>query len=72
MRISETAHDRRRLRQWLAGEARADGVARRDMLRLLAAAGLAGAATAAPGPPPPAPGRAVTPPGIVKPRPEAC
>ncbi|MER6853698.1 sulfite oxidase, partial [Streptomyces flaveolus] len=46
MRISETAHDRRRLRQWLAGEARADGVARRDMLRLLAAAGLAGAAGA--------------------------
>lgn len=37
---SESAYDRRRLRQWLAGEARADGVARRDMLRLLAAAGL--------------------------------
>jgi DMSO/TMAO reductase YedYZ molybdopterin-dependent catalytic subunit len=71
MRISETAHDRRRLRQWLAGEARADGVARRDMLRLLAAAGLAGAATAAPGPLARAADRAVTTAGIVKPLPEA-
>ncbi|NNN30005.1 sulfite oxidase [Streptomyces sp. S3(2020)] len=38
-RTDESAYDRRRLRQWLAGEARADGVSRRDMLRLLAAAG---------------------------------
>ncbi|MFI8873570.1 sulfite oxidase [Streptomyces sp. NPDC055243] len=37
--ISEEAYDGRRRAQWLAGEARADGVARRDMLRLLAAAG---------------------------------
>ncbi|MFF0222149.1 sulfite oxidase [Streptomyces sp. NPDC004629] len=62
----ESAYDRRRLRQWLAGEARADGVSRRDMLRLVAAAGLA--ATAAP--------TALATPataaaGIVKPLPEA-
>jgi DMSO/TMAO reductase YedYZ molybdopterin-dependent catalytic subunit len=44
---SELAYDRRRLRQWLAGDARADGVARRDLLKLLAAAGLATAAPAA-------------------------
>ncbi|MET7443436.1 sulfite oxidase, partial [Streptomyces sp. NPDC005568] len=47
MSPSELAYDRRRLRQWLAGDARADGVARRDMLRLLAAAGLTAAAPAA-------------------------
>ncbi|MFJ2256901.1 sulfite oxidase [Streptomyces sp. NPDC087844] len=46
-RDDESVYDRRRLRQWFAGEARADGIERRDMLRLLAAAGLAGAATAA-------------------------
>lgn len=33
----ESAYDRRRLRQWLAGEARADGVTRRRLLTLLAA-----------------------------------
>ncbi|MEU3790935.1 sulfite oxidase [Streptomyces fructofermentans] len=43
----EAAYDRRRLRQWLAGEARADGVDRRDLLRLLAAAGLSTAGLAA-------------------------
>ncbi|MEV5236746.1 sulfite oxidase [Streptomyces pseudogriseolus] len=42
-RPDETAYDRHRLRQWLAGEARADGVSRRRMLTLLAAAGTAGA-----------------------------
>lgn len=71
---SEAEYDRRRRAQWLAGESRADGVARRDMLRLLAAAGGAGAvaalgapmaaaapmATAAPAP---------SGPGIVKPLP---
>ncbi|CAM5573288.1 hypothetical protein STENM327S_03997 [Streptomyces tendae] len=36
MQTPKSAYDRRRLRQWLAGEARADGVSRRDMLRLLA------------------------------------
>ncbi|WP_374214980.1 sulfite oxidase [Streptomyces longispororuber] len=66
--VDEAAYDRRRLRQWLSGRARADGVARRDVMRLLAAAGLAtglpvaaargaSAATAAA--------------GIVKPLPEA-
>ncbi|MFH8991555.1 sulfite oxidase [Streptomyces sp. NPDC017940] len=39
--LDEAAYDRRRLRQWLAGEARAAGVARRDVLRLAGAAGLA-------------------------------
>ncbi|MFI7345514.1 sulfite oxidase [Streptomyces sp. NPDC049936] len=67
MRIHESAYDRRRLRQWLAGEARADGVSRRDMLRLLAAAGAAGAAPVALGTPARA---AATAPGIVKPLPE--
>ncbi|MGA5628450.1 sulfite oxidase [Streptomyces cellulosae] len=42
-RPDETAYDRHRLRQWLAGEARADGVSRRRLLTLLAAAGTAGA-----------------------------
>ncbi|MEU1038851.1 sulfite oxidase [Streptomyces sp. NPDC005907] len=51
MSLSELAYDRRRLRQWLAGDARADGVARRDMLRLLAAAGLTAAAPVALGSP---------------------
>ncbi|MEU2296211.1 sulfite oxidase [Streptomyces antibioticus] len=72
---SESAYDRRRLRQWLAGEARADGVARRDMLRLLAAAGLAsgGALPALATPALAAPAStapASTAPGIVKPLPD--
>ncbi|OQR63882.1 sulfite oxidase [Streptomyces maremycinicus] len=58
----ESAYDRRRLRQWLAGEARADGVSRRDLLRLVAAAGLATAAAPAFA----APAAAATSPGIVK------
>ncbi|MFJ3669537.1 sulfite oxidase [Streptomyces sp. NPDC090106] len=66
MRMSENAYDRRRLRQWLAGEARADGVPRRDMLRLLAAAGGALAVPAGLG----TPAAAATSPGIVKPLPE--
>ncbi|RDG36235.1 twin-arginine translocation signal domain-containing protein, partial [Streptomyces corynorhini] len=40
MRIDESAYDRHRLRQWLAGEARAEGVSRRDLLRLATAAGV--------------------------------
>ncbi|MEU4996060.1 sulfite oxidase [Streptomyces sp. NPDC021622] len=67
--LSEEAYDGRRRAQWLAGEARAAGVARRDMLRLLAAAGGATAlasagprAVAASRPPGAAP-------GIVKPLP---
>ncbi|MFD9076550.1 sulfite oxidase, partial [Streptomyces lasiicapitis] len=65
--LTEAAYDRRRLRQWFAGEARADGVARRDVLRLAAAAGLAAAvptALAAPR------ASAATAPGIVKPLPD--
>ncbi|MFF4838050.1 sulfite oxidase [Streptomyces sp. NPDC001315] len=65
MPTPESAYDRRRLRQWLAGAARADGVSRRDLLRLLAAAGLATAAvpTALAAP-------AAAAGGIVKPLPE--
>ncbi|MEU0227353.1 sulfite oxidase [Streptomyces sp. NPDC006284] len=58
----EAAYDQRRLRQWLAGEARADGVTRRRLLTLLAATA---AATALPAT---APARAVDSP-IVKPLP---
>ncbi|MFB6891110.1 sulfite oxidase [Kitasatospora sp. NPDC056327] len=71
---SEAAYDRLRRRQWLAGEARADGIERRDLLRLLASAGavaalpagaLAGAqrASAAPAPAagPPGPAGGATP-----------
>ncbi|ATL31649.1 sulfite oxidase [Streptomyces formicae] len=66
---SEASYDRRRLREWLAGEARADGVARRDVLRLVAAAGLASAVPVglAPSPASAAPSEAA--PGIVKPLP---
>ncbi len=54
--IDERDYDRRRLRQWLGGTARAEGVARRDLLRLLALVGTvtatattaAGAAAGAP------------------------
>ncbi|WP_405741810.1 sulfite oxidase [Streptomyces sp. NBC_00028] len=66
MRTPESAYDRRRLRQWLAGEARADGVSRRDMLRLLAAAGGALAVPAGLN----TPAAAATSPGIVKPLPD--
>jgi DMSO/TMAO reductase YedYZ molybdopterin-dependent catalytic subunit len=48
-RVDESAYDRRRLRQWLAGDARADGVSRRRLLTLLAATA---AATALPAPRP--------------------
>ncbi|MEU5206874.1 sulfite oxidase [Streptomyces pseudogriseolus] len=64
-RPDETAYDRRRLRQWLAGEARADGVNRRRMLTLLAAAGAAGALPLSA----PAPARAADGDTIVKPLP---
>ncbi|WP_055589436.1 sulfite oxidase [Peterkaempfera griseoplana] len=60
----EASYDRTRLRQWLAGEARADGMSRRRLLTLLAAAS---AATALPRLPRAA---AATGPGIVKPLPE--
>lgn len=65
--IDEAVYDRRRLRQWLTGRARADGVARRDLLKLVAAAGLATGLPAAL----PAAARAAAPAlsGIVKPLP---
>ncbi|MFD4567954.1 sulfite oxidase [Streptomyces sp. NPDC058467] len=69
----ESSYDRRRLRQWLAGDARADGVARRDLLKLLAAAGLTTAAPVALGTPAAAAAAAATTvaaPGIVKPLPD--
>ncbi|WP_190189175.1 sulfite oxidase [Streptomyces minutiscleroticus] len=59
-RLDEAAYDRRRLRQWLAGDARADGVGRRRLLTLLAATA---AATALPAP---RPARAAGTPTIVK------
>ncbi len=43
---SEASYDGRRLHQWLAGRARAEGVGRRDMLKLVAAAGLVSAVPA--------------------------
>ncbi|MGA5127828.1 sulfite oxidase [Streptomyces pseudogriseolus] len=64
-RPDETAYDRHRLRQWLAGEARAEGVSRRRMLTLLAAAGAAGALPLSA----PAPARAADGDTIVKPLP---
>ncbi|MFF2526958.1 sulfite oxidase [Streptomyces liangshanensis] len=72
---TETAYDRRRLRQWRDGVAVSPGVERRDLLRLLAAASVAGpvagsfaagAGSAAAATVPAAPGAA---PGIVKPLP---
>src|SRR3954471_23781730 len=45
----ETEYDRRRLRQWLAGEPRAEGVTRRRLLTLLTAAA-AGTALGTPRP----------------------
>ncbi|WP_405009036.1 sulfite oxidase [Kitasatospora sp. NBC_01539] len=77
--MNELTYDRLRRRQWLAGEARADGVDRRTLLRMLAAAGVVAApallpptravaatAAAAGGTAPAAPGPV---PGIVKPLP---
>ncbi|MFF4147699.1 sulfite oxidase [Streptomyces sp. NPDC001698] len=61
-RHDESAYDRRRLSQWLSGEARADGVTRRRLLTLLAATA-AGAAL-----PPPYLAHAADP-TIVKPLP---
>ncbi|MFF1905861.1 sulfite oxidase [Kitasatospora sp. NPDC058218] len=43
---TEAAYDRLRRHQWLAGEARADGVERRTLLRMLAAAGVLAAPAA--------------------------
>ncbi|UED87129.1 sulfite oxidase [Streptomyces profundus] len=72
MTINERRYDRRRLRQFLAGTARADGIERRDLLRLLAAGGaVAATSSLALAPPASAAGPAADPaPGIVKPLPE--
>jgi DMSO/TMAO reductase YedYZ molybdopterin-dependent catalytic subunit len=67
MRSDESTYDRHRLGQWLTGEARAEGVSRRDLLRLAAAAGVVTTLAGLP-----APAAADTPapaPGIVKPLP---
>jgi DMSO/TMAO reductase YedYZ molybdopterin-dependent catalytic subunit len=59
--FDEGTYDRRRLRQWLTGQARADDLSRRSLLRLSAGVGLAAvpgftgaSATAAPATPAPA------------------
>ncbi|MFI5529858.1 sulfite oxidase [Kitasatospora sp. NPDC051853] len=66
--MDEYAYDRMRREQWLAGEARAEGVDRRTLLRMLAAAGAAGPVLSAVGGAGVA--RAASPvPGIVKPLP---
>ncbi|MFB9578750.1 sulfite oxidase [Streptomyces yanii] len=62
--LSEAGYDRMRLREWSRGVARSAGIDRRDLLKFVAAASVAGTATAAPAQ------AAVTPaPGIVKPLP---
>ncbi|GGS39903.1 sulfite oxidase [Streptomyces griseoviridis] len=68
---SEASYDRRRLSQWLSGRAHAEGVSRRTLLRLLGAAGVAGAAPFAVPLAGAGPAAAATAPGIVKPLPEA-
>ncbi|MFC0531887.1 sulfite oxidase [Phytohabitans kaempferiae] len=45
--MDEAEYDRTRLAQWLAGEARADGITRRDLMRLSASLGVGVAAGAA-------------------------
>ncbi|MFE0688546.1 sulfite oxidase, partial [Streptomyces xiamenensis] len=68
MTNDERAYDRGRLGQWLAGTARAEGIERRDLLRLLAAAGVGTATVGAAAPPAAAaPGARAA--GIVKPLP---
>ncbi|MFE9808595.1 sulfite oxidase [Streptomyces sp. NPDC005548] len=69
MPIDESAYDRRRLGQWLAGEARAEGVSRRDLLRLAAAAGVLTTLAAQPNPAVAVADTPVPAPGIVKPLP---
>ncbi|SOD63930.1 DMSO/TMAO reductase YedYZ, molybdopterin-dependent catalytic subunit [Streptomyces zhaozhouensis] len=70
MTIDERHHDRRRLRQFLDGRARAEGVERRVLLRLLAAGGALGAAGATLGAARPARTADDPAPGILKPLPE--
>ncbi|MDT0266346.1 sulfite oxidase [Streptomyces sp. DSM 44915] len=75
MTNDERSYDRLRLRQFLDGTARADGVDRRALLRLLAAGDAVGAASALgvaspAGAAARAPGAADSAPGIVKPLPD--
>ncbi|WP_019546806.1 sulfite oxidase [Streptomyces sulphureus] len=65
----ERAYDTGRRRQWLAGEARAEGVSRRRLLTVLSAAGVLAPLLTAPGAHA-APARRTAAPGIVKPLPE--
>lgn len=72
----EAVHDRARLRQWLDGRARADGVDRRHLLKLVAAASavspfalVAGPSGAVAASPAASPASADPAPGIVKPLP---
>lgn len=70
--MNEYTYDRLRRRQWLAGEARADGVDRRTLLRMAAAAGVLAAPALLPAPRAAAatvPAGAAPVPGIVKPLP---
>ncbi|MFB6779325.1 sulfite oxidase [Streptomyces sp. NPDC056352] len=62
--LSEAVYDQMRLGQWSRGAARSAGIDRRDLLKFVAAASVAGAAAAAPAQAAVAPG-----PGIVKPLP---
>jgi DMSO/TMAO reductase YedYZ molybdopterin-dependent catalytic subunit len=70
--LDEGHYDRLRLRQWLVGQARGDGVSRRDLMRLSAALGVAAAipALGSPSPAAAAPAAASAAAGpIVKPLP---
>ncbi|MEV4770542.1 sulfite oxidase [Micromonospora humida] len=63
----EADHDARRARQWLAGQARADGASRADLVALGTAMSALAAAEDAPEPVAPAAGPVGVDPGIVKP-----
>ncbi|MCK8678255.1 sulfite oxidase [Streptomyces lichenis] len=67
----ESAYDRRRLGQWARSEARTAGMARRDLIRLVAAAGVAVPLSTQAAPAAAVPAQAAPPaaPGIVKPLP---
>ncbi|WP_299539222.1 sulfite oxidase [uncultured Streptomyces sp.] len=66
---AETAYDAMRLRQWARGRARSAGLERRDLLRLVAAASVAGPLTAVAASPARAAEPAQSLPGVVKPLP---
>ncbi|MFF1923639.1 sulfite oxidase [Streptomyces sp. NPDC058221] len=66
---SEDAYDGLRLRQWSHGTARSAGIERRDLLRLVAAASVAGLPAALASPAEASPAADVPAPGIVKPLP---